>query len=95
MSLSEVLKLVGKPVEIDTLGYDTQQPDRDGIIVVWQYGEIKKEGNQRIVFEGEKVSYVIADGNKYDSLIEAMSRGEIPSSELQSRIDEINRIACN
>jgi hypothetical protein len=95
MTKSEVVKLVGQPTEIDTLGADKYASPGEGTIVVWLYGDVTKYGNQRVLFEGDKVSSeVIADGKKYDELIAALQKGEVNASELEARIEEINRNAC-
>jgi len=55
---------------------------------------VRKKGNQRVQFEGDKVVNVIADGMKYDELLLAVQRGEVPKGELDKRIEKLNREAC-
>jgi len=93
MTSAEVLKAVGKPTEIDTLG--SESPVRNkGLIMVWQYGDPDKEGNQRVEFSGNSVTNIIADGKKFDELIFALKQGKIPKGELEKRIEKINREGC-
>lgn len=94
MLKSEVLKLVGMPTEMDTLGSDTKVDGSKVLIVVWQYGEVGKKGNQRVEFMGDKVSNVIADGKKYDELMKAFQNGNMPKGELTERIAKLNKEGC-
>ena len=94
MTTTEVLKLVGNPTEVDTLGYDTNTDGSKIQLMVWQYGEVTKDGNQRVEFSGGKVKNVIADGKKYDELIKAFQHGDIPKNEITERINKINLEAC-
>ena len=94
MSKVEVLKAVGTPIEIDTLGYDNFA-DRKGLMVVWQYGAVNKDGNQRVSFTDNKVSgEVIADGLKYDELMKQFTRKEITYKEYQNRLKKMNKENC-
>src|ERR1043166_7765446 len=90
MSQMEVLKLAGKPTEVDSLG-TTLKDEKAVSMYVWQYGNAGKEGNQRVEFQDDKVVEVIADGKKYDELLLAVHRGEVPSKELNARIQKINQ----
>ena len=95
MTKSEVLKLVGKPTEIDTIGSDKQADGSKALMIVWQYGDVTKAGNQRVGFTGDKVdSDVIADGKKYDELMASWRQGNIPKGELKARIEKLNKEAC-
>jgi|GEM_PF-3870272 hypothetical protein len=89
MIRSDVIKLVGAPIEIDTLGADFNSDSISNHIVIWQYGAISKDGNQRVVFYGDKVSQVIPDGKKYDELQIAIKNGTIPKKEIPLRIEEV------
>lgn len=89
MVRSEVLKLVGAPTKIDTIGTDLNSDSTTNHIVIWQYGAVEKEGNQRVVFYGDKVSQVIPDGKKYDELQLAIKNGRIPKQEIPLRIEEV------
>ena len=88
MLKSEVLILVGKPSEIDTIGSEVNTSNSKEIIVVWQYG------NQRVSFRGNKVDGVIADGKKYDKLLISYNRGEFPKKELPERLKKLNDESC-
>lgn len=94
MTSTEVLKLVGKPTEIDSLGSNINQDGSRSAMVVWQYGEPSKDGNQRIEFSVGKVDNVIADGKKYDELMIAVRQKKIPREELTVRIEKLNREGC-
>ncbi len=89
MIRSDVLKMVGTPTKIDSLGEDINSDSTSNYIIVWQYGAIEKEGNQRVVFYGDKVSQVIPDGKKYDALQLAIKNGSIPKQEIPLRIEEV------
>ena len=95
MSKQDVIRLVGKPTEIDTVispnGIDS------GLVIytVWQYGDVMNYGHQRVEFEGDIVlKEVIADGKKFDELMLAYRRGEIPDSEIDEKIRRLNLDAC-
>jgi len=94
MTSSDVLKAVGKPTEIDTLGSEISRGRNKGLIMVWQYGDPAKEGNQRVEFSGNSVTNIIADGKKFDELMVALKQGKIPKGELEKRIEKINREGC-
>ena len=89
MVKSEVLKLVGAPTKIDSLGQDINSDSTVSYITIWNYGAIEKDGNQRVVFYGDKVSQVIPDGKKYDELQLAIKNGRIPKQEIPLRIEEV------
>jgi hypothetical protein len=89
MVKSEVLKLVGTPTEIDSLGEDINSDSTSNYIIVWHYGAVEKDGNQRVVFYGDKVSQVIPDGKKYDALQLAIKNGSIPKQEIPVRMEEV------
>ena len=89
MVRSEVLKLVGTPTEIDTIGTDLNSDSTTNHIVIWQYGAKAKDGNQRVLFYGEKVSQIIPDGKKYDALMLEIKSGTLPKQEIALRIEEV------
>lgn len=89
MIRSDVLKLVGNPTKIDTLGFDLNSDSITNYIVIWHYGAVEKEGNQRVSFYGDKVSQVIPDGKKYDALQLAIKNGSIPKQEIPVRMEEV------
>jgi len=89
MVKGDVLKLVGTPTEIDSLGEDINSDSTSNYIIVWHYGAVEKEGNQRVVFYGDKVSQVIPDGKKYDELQLAIKNGRIPKQDIPLRIEEV------
>ena len=62
MSQLEVLKLAGKPTEVDSLGSNVSPNGKKVSLFVWQYGDVRKVGNQRVQFQGDKVVDVIAEG---------------------------------
>lgn len=65
------------------------------IYSVWQYGDVMNYGHQRVEFEGDIVlKEVIADGKKFDELMLAYRRGEIPDSEIDKKIRRLNLDAC-
>jgi outer membrane protein assembly factor BamE (lipoprotein component of BamABCDE complex) len=95
MTADEVLKLVGKPTEVNSLGSYNNPDGTKSSMFVWQYGEPTKEGNQRVEFlKDEKVTTVIADGKKYDELMIAFKNGEIPKEEISDRIEKLNKESC-
>ena len=95
MSKAEVLKVAGAPTEVDSLGAEINSYGSRDLMVVWQYGDVMKDGNQRVEFRGDKVdSEVIADGKKYDALIIAFQHGDFPKNELFERIKKLNEEAC-
>jgi len=94
MLKSEVRKLAGKPTEMDTLGSEYKEDGSKLLIVAWQYGEVGKDRNQRVEFMGDKVSNVIANGKKYDELMKAFHKGDIPKGELTERIEKLNSEEC-
>jgi hypothetical protein len=95
MSKAEVLKVAGVPTEVDSLGSDKSADGRYGILMVWQYGDVTLDGNQRVTFIGDRVEGdVIADGKKYDALIMAFQHGDFPKNELFERIKKLNEEAC-
>src|SRR5437763_1714491 len=89
MSSSEVLKVAGKPTEVDSIGANSEEE-----LIVWQYGEVRKPGNQRIQFVNGKVDQVIADGKKFDDLMVAIQNGSIPKSEMPDRLEKLNQEGC-
>ena len=94
MTTIEVLKLVGNPTEVDTLGYNTNADESQYQLMIWQYGEVGKDENQRVEFSGGKVENIIADGKKYDELIKAFQHGDIPKDEIGERISRMTNDAC-
>lgn len=94
MAPSDVLKLVGKPTKVDSLGSDIHADGSKNALVVWQYGDVMKDGNQRVEFSGNKVTGIIADGQKYDALLKAFKNGDVPKEELSERIGKLNKEAC-
>jgi hypothetical protein len=89
MTSAKVLKAVGKPTEIDTLGFDKVNPNQT--IVVWQYGNPLSDSNQRVQFIGDNVESVIANGKKFDDLMLDFKNGKVKTDELQGEIDKINK----
>ncbi len=94
MTKSEVLKLIGKANEINTLGYNVTADGEKELLEVWQYKNTDNDNHQRVEFTGEKVTSVIADGEKYDELMKAFQKGDFPKEELIARIDRLNKEAC-
>jgi hypothetical protein len=92
MTKAEVLEIAGPPTDIDTIpSFDV---DNGELNVVWQYGDAKQDGNQRVEFSENIVSKeVIAAGPRFDELCKAFERGEIKIEELLSCIKELNREA--
>ena len=83
MNKAQVQELVGEPTEISVLG-----KDGDIELAVWHYG------NQRISFRNELVDEVVADGKGYDELAMMLYNKQITTEEYQTRLNELNRVAC-
>ncbi len=96
MSKEEVLKLVGAPNEIDTLSRVFLSNEQQIIYtVVWQYGDVTKDGNQRVQFIGDKVDGdVIPDGKKYDELMLALRSRGASGAEIYEQGKKLNRELC-
>ena len=91
MTKLEVLKLVGNPTEIDTI------PDMESkeLRVVWQYGDVMQEGNQRVQFTGNVVdSDVIADGKKFEELMILCQHEQCSDEEVIKMIKQLNDASC-
>src|SRR5437868_1244745 len=70
MTKAEVLLSVGPPTEIDTIPHF--DGDNGELRVVWQYGDVMKDGNQRVQFvENIVETEVIADGKRFEELMAA------------------------
>ena len=91
MTSEEVIKLVGEPTEINNLG---SEKDTKATMVVWQYGAPSEEGNQRVEFRNDKVVEVIPDGNLYDQLTLAVSRGAITVDEFKKQVEALKAEGC-
>jgi len=91
MTSEEVVKLVGEPTEINNIGSDK---DTGAKIVIWQYGAPGETGNQRVEFSNDKVIEVIPDGNLYDQLTLAVSRGAITLDEFQKQLEALKAEGC-
>ncbi|MEO8088036.1 MAG: hypothetical protein ABI763_14530 [Bacteroidota bacterium] len=96
MTKAEVLILVGTPTEIDTLSTLYRTGEQQALYtVVWQYGDVSKDGNQRVQFTGDKVDGdVIADGKKYDELMLALRRRGASGAEIEEMGKKLNREEC-
>ncbi len=96
MTKAEVLKLVGAPTEIDTLSKEFLTGKQQILYtVVWQYGDVTKDGNQRVQFKGDKVNAdVIADGKKYDELMLTLRRRGATGREMTERGQKLNTEMC-
>jgi hypothetical protein len=96
MTKIEVLKLVGTPTEIDSLGVIEKNAEVSfGKLEIWQYGDVTKPGNQRVQFIGDKVDgEVIADGLKFEELMNQFKQKKITYADYQSRLIIINKENC-
>ncbi|CAN5664802.1 hypothetical protein BH11BAC1_BH11BAC1_00130 [soil metagenome] len=96
MTKAEVLALVGAPTEIDTISTFYRTGEQQVLYtVVWQYGDVSKDGNQRVQFMGDVVDGdVISDGKKYDELMVALRRRGASGSEMEEQGKKLNSEGC-
>ncbi len=84
MTKSQVIKLVGKPNSINLAGMDNGADT----LFLWNYG------NQRVIFNQDKVETVKSDVKKENELAEKLADGKIQPEEFFDLIEKINQEGC-
>ncbi len=94
MTQEQVTQAVGTPSEVNHLGADILKDGNKVQLVVWQYGDPKEDGNQRVFFSDGIVTEIVSDGKKYDILLAQVRIGKISEAELSEQIEKMNAEGC-